>query len=252
MTGSPLIEFDTTSHRFQSGVLGLDRVTLKVDAGEFVVIAGRNGSGKTTILRHLNGLLVPTSGSVKLLGAEVGADLLRARQMVGMVFQNADSQIVGETVADDVSFGPENLCLKRDEVERRVDEALEAVGLGHMRDQRPHLLSGGEKRRLAVAGVLAMEPLILAFDEPFSSLDYPGVRQVLENMIRLHARGHTILITTHDLEKIFPHADRLVVMDHGRVVRDGPPDSVVEDVEGFGVRQPWFSRFGMEAISWLR
>ena len=246
-----IIEIQNLTHCFSDGTLGIQEISMNVREGEFIVIAGRNGSGKTTFLRHLNGLLLPHSGTVRLGGVSVSDDIVRARQMVGMVFQDADSQIVGETVYDDVAFGPENLCLDRPEIRKRVLAALSAVGLGDFADQRPHLLSGGEKRRLAIAGILAMKSRVLVFDEPFSNLDYPGVQQVLAQILSLHLVGHTILLTTHDLEKVLAHADRLLIMGNGKILRDGPPDQVVTDAEAFGVRQPCMSRLGMNMESWL-
>jgi len=216
-----------------------------------VVVAGPNGSGKTTFIRHLNGLLKPTAGRVLLDGVSVSRDVVRARQLVGMVFQDPDSQIVGETVYDDVAFGPENLFLDRTEINKRVADSLQAAGLSHLAEERPHLLSGGEKRRLVIAGILAMRPRVIIFDEPFSSLDYPGVRQVLRQIVWLHQSGHTILVTTHDLEKVIAHADRLILLSEGRIVRDGLPDKVMKETERFGVREPCVSRLGLEVGSWL-
>jgi biotin transport system ATP-binding protein len=248
---SPIIEIENLTHRFADGTVGLDGITLAIEAGAFVVVAGANGSGKTTLLYHLNGLLLPTSGRVRVAGASVQADPLRARLQVGMVFQDADSQIVGETVRDDVAFGPENLGLERAEIDRRVQEALAATGLTRLADKRPHLLSGGEKRRLAVAGVLAMRPRVIACDEPFSNLDYPGVRQVLDQILRQHRAGCTIVVTTHDLEKVLAHADRLVFMRAGRIEADGPPPALIARAERYGVRSPRAAHLGMEALSWL-
>lgn len=233
-----IIEIKNLSHRFSDGTLGLDNINLKIREGAFVVISGQNGSGKTTLLRHLNGLLISDSGTVLLAGAPVADNLVRARQMIGMVFQDVDSQIVGETVYDDVAFGPENLSLDRSEVKRRVSNTLKAVSLTELADRRSHLLSGGEKRRLAIAGILVMEPRVLVFDEPFSNLDYPGVRQLLEQVLSLHQAGHTILVATHELEKVIAHADHLIVMKDGKVVRDGLPNEMVKGVEAFGVREP--------------
>ena len=246
-----IIEIENLSHKFADGAIGLENINLSISEGSFVVIAGPNGSGKTTLLRHLNGLLLPTEGVVKLSGVSVAKNLKRSRQMVGMVFQDADSQIVGETVSDDVAFGPENLCMDRAEVKRRVDRALEIVGLHHHKDQTPHVLSGGEKRRLAIAGILAMEPEVIVFDEPFSSLDYPGVKQVLAQMISLHQTGHTILVAAHDLEKLIAHTDRLVIMQEGGIVRDGLPSQLLGELEMYGIREPCASRLGMEVHSWL-
>jgi len=246
-----MITIENLSHRFSNGRLGIDRITLSISEGEFVVIAGPNGSGKTTFIRHLNGLLKATDGRVLLDGADVARDVVRARQMVGMVFQDPDSQIVGETVYDDVAFGPENLSLDLAEINKRVVDSLQAVGLSHLADQRPHLLSGGEKRRLAIAGVLAMRPKVVIFDEPFSSLDYPGVRQVLQQIVWLHQSGHTVLVSTHDLEKVVAHAGRLILLVDGKIVRDGPPGNVIKETEAFGVREPCASRLGLEVSSWL-
>ena len=246
-----IIEIENLTHRFEDGTLGLEGISLQIEDGAFVVIAGPNGSGKTTLIRHLNGLLLPTAGSVKLAGVSVKSDLLRARCLVGMMFQDADSQIVGETVYEDVAFGPQNLRLNHDEIGKRVSQAIDTVGLTDFADQSPHLLSGGEKRKLAIAGILAMEPAVIAFDEPFASLDYPGVKQVLKQILTLHQSGHTILVITHDLEKIVAHADRLIIMQKGQIVRDGMPAEIVNAVETFGVRAPCASLLGMEVQSWL-
>jgi len=246
-----IIEIENLSHRFADGTFGIEDISLNIRQGSFVVIAGLNGSGKTTLLRHLNGLLLPTSGTVRLAGISVERNLLQARQLVGMMFQDADSQIVGETVYEDVAFGPENLRLEREMVQARVQMALRAVGLSALAHQRPHLLSGGEKRRLAIAGILAMGPRVIVFDEPFSSMDYPGVKQILQQILVLHRSGHTIIVTTHDLEKIIAHADRLILMHGGKIVRDGEPAAIMTDVEAFGVRKPCTFRMGLEAESWL-
>jgi biotin transport system ATP-binding protein len=246
-----IIEIQNLSHQFVDGSYGIKNVNLSIPEGSFVVITGPNGSGKTTLLRHLNGLLRPTTGTVKIAGVPVEDDLVRARQMVGMMFQDADSQIVGETVYEDVAFGPENLGLERFEINNRVDNALNTAGLTGFTDHRPHLLSGGEKRRLAIAGILAMNPKVIVFDEPFASLDYPGVQQVLKYILSLHHSGRTILIATHDLEKVIAHADRLILMNNGKIVRDDFPEKILPEVEKFGVRQPCDSRLGMELKSWL-
>lgn len=247
-----IIEINNLSHIFSNGLPGLDGIDLSVKKGEFVVIAGRNGSGKTTLLRHLNALLLPTSGTVRIDGVSIQDDPVRARGIVGMVFQDPDSQIVCETVREDVAFGPENLCLERDEIEKRVSEALKVTGLSGLADAESHILSGGEKRRLAIAGVLAMMPEVLVFDEPFSNLDYPGTKDVLMQIIGLHRAGRTVLVTTHDIEKIIAHAGRLLIMDKGKIARDGIPGKIISGVDAFGVREPHFSSMGVERASWLR
>ena len=246
-----LIEIKNLVHRFADGTLGLDGVNLEIEPGEFVVIAGANGSGKTTLLKHLNALLVPTAGHVRVAGFKVTEDPVRARQQVGMVFQDPDSQIVGETVGSDVAFGPENLSLDRREIRKRVAGSLAAVGLEDLAEKRPHTLSGGEKRRLAIAGVLAMDPSVLVFDEPFDSLDFVGVRQVLEQIIALHRNRRTVLVTTHDIEKVIAHAQRLVVLKDGKIVRNGRPRDMIAGIEALGVREPCASKLGLEVVSWL-
>jgi len=246
-----IIEIDNLTHRFADGTIGLANITLSIRQGSLVAIVGHNGSGKTTLLRHLNGLLLPTEGTVRLADRPLEEDLLKARQLVGMMFQDADSQIVGETVYEDVAFGPENLRLDRAEINKRAQRALRVVGLQDFADQRPHLLSGGEKRRLAIAGVLAMEPRVVVFDEPFANLDYPGVKQVLQHILVLHQSGKTIVVTTHDLEKIIAHADRMILMQNGKIIRDGIPADIMAGIEAFGVREPCSCRLGLELESWL-
>jgi len=236
--GAPLVQIDDLNHRFADGRTGLTSIHLHIDAGETIVIAGANGSGKTTLLRHLNGLLQPTAGCVRLNGFRVSRHPARARRLVGMVFQDADSQIVGETVWEDAAFGPRNLKLPPAQIDQRVGAVLADLGLAALADRPPHLLSGGEKRRLALAGVLVMDPAVVAFDEPFAGLDYPGVNRLLQEFLRLKQNGRTLVITTHELERIVTLADRLVLMENGRIVRSGPPAKVLPDVEAFGVRLP--------------
>ncbi|MGD8242640.1 MAG: ABC transporter ATP-binding protein [Desulfobacterales bacterium] len=248
---NPLIEMQAVDFCYSDGGVGLSQVSLSIKRGELVVVAGANGSGKTTLLKHFNGLLLPVSGRVLVDGRETHRATEAVRRMVGMVFQHADAQIVGETVYDDVAFGPENLRLAREKVAGRVEAALAAVGLADKHDQRPHLLSGGEKRRLTIAGVLAMAPEVVVFDEPFASLDLDGVRQVLRQIVKLQNEGRTLVVTTHDLDKIMAHADRLVLLSGGRVVRDGHPRAVLPEVERFGVRQPDAVRLGGDFRSWL-
>lgn len=232
------IEIKHLTHHFLNGTVGLNRINLSVEAGELLVICGPNGSGKTTLLRHLNGLLMPDSGTVLISGLDVSENASIIRQHVGMVFQDADSQIVGETVFDDVAFGPENLSLNRDEIYERVTSVLSSVGLDHLSDQSPHLLSAGEKRRLAIAGVLAMMPRVIVFDEPFSNLDYPGIQQVLSQILTLHQTGHTIVVATHDLPRVYGHADRILLMRGGEIIQDGRPEQLLTEFQDFGVEAP--------------
>jgi len=246
-----MIEIDGLRQGYPGGPAVLDGISLTIPPGQFVILAGANGCGKTTFLRHLNGLIKPPAGTVRVAGVDVHRNPLRARQLVGMVFQDPDTQIVGETVYDDVAFGPQNLGLPDPEVRRRVDAALAAVGLASLSGQRPHRLSGGEKRRVAIAGILAMESPVYVFDEPFSNLDFHGVRQVLRQIASLKTDGRTIILTTHDLEKVIGMADRLIILHQGKVVRDGAPLAAVRDSEIFGVREPDTCRMGLMPSPWL-
>lgn len=246
-----IIEVRNLSHRTADGKLILANIDLAIKPAEFVVVAGANGSGKSTLFKHFNGLLVPCEGEVLIDGVAVEDDLKGARKMVGMIFQDADSQIVGETVFDDAAFGPENLGLPTVEVRELVDRTLELVGLSHLKDIAPHLLSGGEKRRLAIAGVLTMTPKILVFDEPFANLDYLGIRQVLAQMAALHLSGHTIVVSTHNLEIVAGLADRLILMQAGKIVKDGSFEDLLPSVEAFGIRMPEAIRLGMKVQPWL-
>ncbi len=246
-----IIKTSNLFHRFPDGTTSLSDVSLTFNRGEFTVIAGANGSGKTTLLRHFNGLLFPQSGTVLVGGTSVKEDPMAARRQVGMVFQDAESQIIGDTVYDDTAFGPENLRLQRPEINSRVAQALTDVNLTGFEDRSPHNLSGGEKRRLAIAGVLAMAPQVLMMDEPFSNLDYPATCTVLSQVVKLHEAGHTVIITTHDLEKVIAHAQRLIVMEKGHVVKDGLPDEVIVGIEQFGIRPPCSVQLGKGIQPWV-
>lgn len=246
-----LLEVRRLSHRFADGRYGVREVTFTLDAGELVLLAGRNGSGKTVLMKHLNGLLRPTEGEVLLEGHSIYDDLLEARRTIGLVFQDPDNQIVGQTVRDDVAFGPQNLRLTAEEIERRATAAVETLGLSDLSDRPPHELSGGEKRRLVIADVLAMEPKLIILDEPFSGLDFPGVRQTLGEIRRLHRSGHTLIVITHEVEKILGLATRVMVMEGGRIVEDGPPGALLERLERHGVRRPAVDARGVTAVTWL-
>ena len=246
-----LLEVRELTHRFPDGGLGLDNVSFSIEPGELLLLAGRNGSGKTVLMKHLNGLLTPTSGEILLEGRPIAKDLLAARREIGLVFQDSDSQIVGQTVRDDLVFGPQNLRLPQAEIEERVRSAIGSLGLEELAEQPPHQLSGGEKRRLAIADVLVMRPKIIIMDEPFSGLDYPGVRRLLEEIIKLHAAEHTLIIITHEVEKILAHATRLLIMESGRVVADGEPDELIELLEPHGIRPPILDGRGTAGVTWL-
>ena len=212
----------------------LDHVDLDIEAGTFVAILGHNGSGKSTFAKHLNAILLPTAGKVYVDGMDTADEdkLLDIRRTVGMVFQNPDNQIVASVVEEDVAFAPENLGVPSAEIRRRVDEALEAVGMTEYARHAPHLLSGGQKQRVAIAGVLAMRPRCIVLDEPTAMLDPVGRREVLDTVCRLQRElGMTVVLITHHMDEA-ARAQRLVVMDNGHVVMDGPPAQVFQNVVG--------------------
>jgi biotin transport system ATP-binding protein len=216
----------------------IDGVSLSIPDGEFVLLAGPNGSGKTTLVRHFNGLLQPDEGEVLVDGTPVSEDLVAARTRVGMVFQQPRDGFVAATVGADVAFGPENLGLAREEIDRRVEEALSAVNMEDRREDRIDELSGGERERVAIAGALAMEPDHLVLDEPFTGLDAPARESVVEHLRNLKTAGTGVVLVTHDLRDAFDLADRVVALSEGRIAVDGPPAGVRERLAGFGIRVP--------------
>lgn len=215
----------------------LDGISLTLD-DEWVVLTGANGSGKTTLIRQFNGLLEPDSGSVRVDGTPVEDDPVAARTAVGMVFQSPRSQFVAATVGADVAFGPENLGLDHEEIDRRVDEALAAVNLDGRGEERIEALSGGEQARLAIAGALAMEPDHLVLDEPFNGLDWPAQRSVLGHLDDLAAEGVGIVVVTHDLRDLRSRADRVIGLRDGAVAFDLPPEAAGERLPEIDVRVP--------------
>ncbi len=246
-----MIEIKNLHHHYPDGTRALKGIDLAISKGEFLLICGPNGSGKTTLIRLISGLLKPTAGSVQVNGLDPIRDSREVRRLVGMVFQDPDSQIVGETVKEDVAFGPENLGLPPKEITERVDWALRVMGLKDLSEKPCYLLSGGEKRRLAIAGVLAMRPEVILFDEPFSFLDYPGIREVLKHMVHLNREGHTLVVTTHDVEKVIAHVDRIAIIHNGELKKAGPPEELMLKLPEFGIRPPCYALFGKGKVSWL-
>ena len=211
----------------------LDGVTLDIEAGSFVAVLGHNGSGKSTLAKHMNAVLLPTGGKVYVDGMDTWDEevLLEIRRRVGMVFQNPDNQIVANVVEEDVAFAPENLGVPSQEIRRRVDDALAAVGMSEFVRHAPHLLSGGQKQRIAIAGVLAMEPACIVLDEATAMLDPVGRREVLDAVHRLNReKGITVVLITHHMNEA-EDADRVVVMDDGKVALDGTPREVFTQVD---------------------
>lgn len=212
----------------------LHGVDLSIEEGEFVALLGHNGCGKSTMAKLFNGMLVPTAGKVLVGGIDTSVEetQLDVRRQVGLVLQNPDNQLVAGVVEEDVAFGPENLGVPPEEIRRRVDAALKAVDMYEYREHAPHLLSGGQKQRIAIAGVIAMQPRCIVLDEPTAMLDPIGRADVLRTIKTLNReRGVTVVLITHHMDEA-AQADRLVVMAKGKVIADGTPKEVFQDVEG--------------------
>jgi len=211
----------------------LDNLNLNIKKGEFVAILGHNGCGKSTLAKHFNGLLTPLGGNVYVAGINTKDEekIWEIRRQVGMVFQNPDNQIVANVVEEDVAFAPENLGIPSTEIRQRVDEALKTVDMYHYRKHAPHLLSGGQKQRVAIAGAIAMRPECIVMDEPTAMLDPMGRAEVMETILKLKARENmTVVLITHYMDEA-AQADRVIVMDDGRVVIDDVPRKVFSQVE---------------------
>ncbi len=210
----------------------LNGINLTINPGEFVAVLGHNGSGKSTLAKHLNGILLPSGGTVYVEGIDTAnEELLGAlRRTVGMVFQNPDNQIVASVVEEDVAFGPENEGVAPEEIRRRVDFALKTVGMYHRRDFAPHNLSGGQKQRVAIAGIIAMMPKYIVFDEPTAMLDPSGRQEVLKAIRTLNREhGITCVLITHYMDEA-AQADRVVVIDHGKILVDDTPELAFANV----------------------
>lgn len=223
----PIVEVRNVIFAYPDGTEALKDVSLSVGQGEAVALVGANGAGKSTLLLHLNGYLTPTRGAVIIGGAALTRETAVAvRRTVGMVFQDPDDQLFMPTVAEDVAFGPLNAGLAPDEVERRVTTSLERVGMGHLKNRPPYKLSAGEKRAVAIATVLAMSPEVLVMDEPSSNLDPRGRRRLID---QLRSFEHARIIATHDLELVVEVCSRVIVMDGGRIVAEGPVRTLLDD-----------------------
>lgn len=211
----------------------LDDISFTVKKGEFVALLGHNGSGKSTVAKHLNAMLLPTGGKVYIDGIDTVKDEedFAVRRKVGLVLQNPDNQLVASIVEEDVAFGPENLGVKPEEIRKRVDMALKAVDMYDYRNQPPHKLSGGQKQRVAIAGIIAMEPSCIVLDEPTAMLDPKGREEVMSTIKRLNKeQGITIVLITHYMEEAVD-ADRVIVMDDGKILTSGTPQEVFSQVE---------------------
>ena len=230
-----MVEIKDLWVKYSVGDWVLKGINLSVEEGEFVVIMGPSGCGKSTLCYTINGIIPhllsgTVKGSVKVDGIEtLESSISRLSQIVGMVFQNPDSQLFSSTVENEVAFGPENLMIPKEEILRRVNSSLERVGISDLRLRSPENLSGGEKQLVAIASTLAMEPDVLVLDEPASQLDPQNRELVLNTIRRLHEEGMTVILVEHDTETLAEFADRIIVMKNGRIVCDGAPEEVFTD-----------------------
>ena len=239
------VRFDNVkySYREDEDTFAVNGVTLSIEQGEFVAVLGRNGSGKSTLAKLINVLLEPTEGSVQVFGMDAADPELtfEIRKNTGMVFQNPDNQTVASIVEDDVAFGPENIGVPREEIGKRIEFALDAVGMQEFRHATPSRLSGGQKQRVAIAGVLAILPKIMILDESTAMLDPRGRREVMEVIKRLNReRGMTVILITHFMDEAL-QADRAIVMHRGEAVMDGPPEEIFarsEELETYNLTLP--------------
>lgn len=227
------LSFKYLSHEDGKEQYALNKLDLEVEQGEFLVVLGHNGSGKSTVAKHINALLLPTDGVVyvKGLNTKITDNVWDVRKTAGMVFQNPDNQLVATIVEEDVAFGPENMGVDPLEIRKRVDESLKKVGMYEYRRHAPHLLSGGQKQRIAIAGILAMQPECIVFDEPTAMLDPSGRREVINTIKEINKKlGITIVLITHYMDEA-AEADRVVVMEKGNVMLKGTPRDVFSKVK---------------------
>ena len=251
---SEIVRVENLVFRYDDEIItknAVDDVSLNIEEGEFVVIIGHNGSGKSTLAKHFNGIFYPTQGDVYIKGLNTKDDSLiwEIRQKAGMVFQNPDNQIVATIVEEDVAFGPENLGIEKSIIRKRVDEALALVNMTEFAKKQPHNLSGGQKQRVAIAGIIAMRPDCIIFDEPTAMLDPSGRKEVIDTILKLNKEeGKTIIHITHFMDEA-TNADRVIVMDEGKITMQGKPREIfarVEELNALGLDVPQMTELSYE------
>ncbi len=224
-----MLEAKNLSYSYDNDTQALKNINLKINSGEMVAILGKNGAGKSTLFLHFNGIYEPDKGEIFVDGEKLKYNkkaLLKCRQKVGIVFQNPDNQIFAPTVEEDIAFGPLNLKLPMGEVQRRVEEALKRVGMEGFEKRAPHHLSGGQKKRVAIAGILAMKPEIMVLDEPTAGLDPQGALKIMNLLSKLNQEGITIVISTHDVDLVPQYVNKIFVMADGEIIGDGTPKEI--------------------------
>ena len=246
-----LICFKSVSHRFLNGRSGIRDINFILHEGDFAVIAGPNGAGKTVLMKHANGLMRPTEGTVFFRGTALKEDDADVKKHVGLVFQNPDTQIVCPTVREELAFGPENLGLPRKVIEERIAETAESLELQDLLPKRTSALSGGEKRKISIAGIITMEPEVLILDEPFTGLDFPGIKEVLRAVTAVYKRGCTVVVITHEIEKVLAHANRFIIMESGTIAEDGSPEVLIQKAEQYGLKNPLQAYRDLKDMTWM-
>ncbi len=240
-----ILEVKDLHYNYPDGTQAIKGIDFKVEEGQMISILGPNGAGKSTFFLHFNGIIEPTSGEIIIEGKTLKYDkksLLEARAKVGVVFQNPDDQLFAPTVFEDVAFGPMNMGLEEEEVRRRVEESLEKVGMAEYSQKAPHHLSGGQKKRVAIAGILAMEPKVMVLDEPTSGLDPNGASAIMQLLYDLNADGMTIIVSTHDVDLVPMYSDNINVLRKGKILKRGTCREVFGDeqvIEDADLRLPW-------------
>lgn len=224
-----IIEIDNLKYTYTDGTVALKNLSIDIQQGKRVAILGANGSGKSTLLQHFNGLIIPQEGSIRIKGINVEKNNVQEiRKIVGLVFDNPDDQLFSTTVYDDIAFGPRNLKYNEVKVEEVVKKAMELTNINELKDKQPFNISLGQKKKVAIAGVLAMDAEVLVFDEPFSGLDPQSLEQFLSIISTLHEMGRTIIITTHDVDLAYAWADECIILNGGELLAQGDI-SLLED-----------------------
>ncbi|MGD1821275.1 MAG: energy-coupling factor ABC transporter ATP-binding protein [Pleomorphochaeta sp.] len=232
----------------------LKDISFSINKGTLCIIAGANGSGKSVLLKCIKGLLKPQSGNIEINSEDLSRNIKKRRSKIGLVFQDADSQIVGQTVEKDILFGMENLNLDNQTKQERLYNIANLLDLDSKLKRKPRELSGGEKRRLAIAGILVMNPDIIFLDEPFANLDYPSILQVLKTLLLLQNEGHTIIIVSHEIDKIAAHSQKIILLEKGRVIQNEKSEKVLPYLLDHGVYVPKRNNklANLQELSWLK
>lgn len=249
-----ILKVKNLNFSFSKNIKILNNISFSIEKGSLCIIAGANGSGKSILLKCIKGLLKPQNGTIEIKNEDYSKNLKERRRKIGLVFQDADSQIVGQTVEKDILFGMENLNFDYDIKQKRLDEISKLLSLEDKLNKKPRELSGGEKRRLAIAGILAMNPDIIFLDEPFANLDYPSVIQVLKTLLLLQKEGHTIIIVSHEIDKIAAHSQKIILLKNGEIIKNDESSKVLPYLLNNGVYVPKINDkiANIEELSWLK